>query len=69
MEHELYELGKRLIKQMADEYRSDPNGPNQYEVMDGLNNYEALAVIWAAGAVGTAFEAAADEIAACITEE
>ena len=69
MEHELLELGKRLIKQMAEEYRADNNGPNQYEVMDGMNNLECLAVIWAAGAVGTAFEAAADEIAACITEE
>ena len=68
MEHEILELGKRLIAQMAKEYRKDEHGPNQYELMDGMNNFECLAVIWAAGAVGTAFEAAADEIAACITE-
>ena len=69
MEHELLEHGKKLIEQMAKEYRDgDEDSPNQYDLMDGLNNYDALAVIWAAGAVSTAFEAAADEIAACITE-
>lgn len=72
MEHELLELGKRLIKQMADEYRASDDGPNQYEVMDGISDATCrLAVILAAGELDDAWlcEDVQDGIAACITEE
>lgn len=72
MEHELLELGNRLIKQMAKEYRDPDNNLNQYEILDGLTDSTCrLAVILAAGELDHAWldEDVQYGIAACITEE
>lgn len=65
MEHELRELGKRLMRQMHDEYESDEE-LTVSEVMDGMNAIEQLAVLYVTGEVGEAFERVADEVGECI---
>ena len=70
MEHELMELGKRLIKQMAEEYRASDDGPNQYELLDEISDATCrLAVILAAGELDNAWlsEEVQDGIAECIS--
>ena len=76
MEHELRELGNRLMKEMFDEWKEavDEGGVggdpqvNALDVLDGMNNVEMLAVMYVTATAGEAFASVMDEIAECVVE-
>ena len=74
MEYRLRKLGCRLMEELHKEWKEavdagglggDPSD-NSVDVLDGMNNIEMLAVIYATCTTSDAFEAVADEVADCV---
>ena len=74
MEYRLRKLGCRLMEELHKEWKEavDAGGlggdpiDNSVDVLDGMNNIEMLAVIYATCTTSDAFEAVADEVADCV---
>lgn len=74
MEYELRELGNRIMSELHKEWKEavDDGGlggdpiDNSYDVLDGMNNIELLAVLYVTANVGEAFEAVTDDVAECV---
>lgn len=74
MEYKLRKLGCRLMEELHKEWKEavDEGGPggepieNSIAVLDGMNNMEMLAVIYATCTTSDAFKAVLDEVAECV---
>lgn len=74
MDYELRKLGNRVMQELHREYSDavSDGGPgsdpveNSIDVLDGMNNVEMLAVMYATATVRDAFLNVADEVAECI---